>query len=152
MQVLLKSSKQKAFENVRINSITLLFLKMQEKVALQTPAKGESLYFKDLLTSPSCLRFSFSSAGCLTSSPCLKTLRDDLGPRPQATYNWGVSSLAKSAICVEKKCQNTIHGTRKLNKHKPTSIYHTTALRMFFQTPKAVEMPGDVPAAALKEC
>lgn len=37
-----------------------------------------------------------------TSSPCLRTLRDDRGPRPQATYNCGVSSLAKSAICMEK--------------------------------------------------
>lgn len=35
----------------------------------------------------------------LTSSPCLKTRRVDLGPLPHATYNCGVSSLAKSAIC-----------------------------------------------------
>lgn len=33
-----------------------------------------------------------------TSNPCLRTLKVDLGPRPQATYSWGVSSLAKSAI------------------------------------------------------
>lgn len=37
-----------------------------------------------------------------TSSPCLRTLSVDLGPRPQATYNWGVSSLAKSAICQKQ--------------------------------------------------
>lgn len=38
-----------------------------------------------------------------TSSPCLRTLRVDLGPLPQATYNCGVSSLAKSAICQQKE-------------------------------------------------
>lgn len=49
MQVLLKSSKQKAFETfVTINNTTLLFLKKQEKIALQTTAKGESPYFSYL--------------------------------------------------------------------------------------------------------
>lgn len=38
-----------------------------------------------------------------TSSPCLRTLRVDRGPRPQATYNCGVSSLAKSAICQKQE-------------------------------------------------
>lgn len=89
---LLKSSKQKAFENVRINSTTLLFLQARQSSSPQP---------RGFLTPPSSLRLFFQSAGCLTSSPCLKTLKDDLGPRPQATYNWGVSSLAKSAICVE---------------------------------------------------
>lgn len=43
MQVLLKSSKQKAFETVRINNTTLLILIKQEKVALQTTAKENPL-------------------------------------------------------------------------------------------------------------
>lgn len=30
-----------------------------------------------------------------TSRPCLKTLKEDLEPRPQAIYNCGVSSAAK---------------------------------------------------------
>ena len=34
----------------------------------------------------------------LTSRPCLKTLSEERGPLPQAAYNCGVSSLAKSAI------------------------------------------------------
>ena len=50
--------------------------------------------------------------GCVcTSSPCLRTLRVDLGPLPQATYSWGVSSFAKSAIWDKKKKggKNTSH-------------------------------------------
>lgn len=50
-----------------------------------------------------------------TSSPCLRTLRVDRGPRPQATYNCGVSSLAKSAICQKQK--ETYEPTRKCNVH-----------------------------------
>lgn len=55
-----------------------------------------------------------------TSKPCRRTLRVDRGPRPQATYNCGVSSLAKSAICYKrdekyeparkvKHCQKTLY-------------------------------------------
>lgn len=33
-----------------------------------------------------------------TSRPCLKTLKVDLEPRPQAIYNCGVSSAAKIKI------------------------------------------------------
>lgn len=50
MQVLLKSSKQKAFETVRINNTTILFLKKQEKVAVQTRAKGESSHFSNFVS------------------------------------------------------------------------------------------------------
>ena len=32
-----------------------------------------------------------------TSNPWRKTLKVERGPRPHAIYNWGVSSLAKSA-------------------------------------------------------
>jgi len=33
-----------------------------------------------------------------TSSPWRRTRSEDLGPRPQSVYIWGVSSLARSAI------------------------------------------------------
>lgn len=61
---------------------------------------------------PSLLRFTVHTALGLpgnsetaisdTSKPCLKTLSDDLGPLPQAMYNWGVSSPAKSATLHDK--------------------------------------------------
>lgn len=34
-----------------------------------------------------------------TSKPWRKTRKVDLGPLPHKTYNWGVSSFAKSATC-----------------------------------------------------
>ena len=39
----------------------------------------------------------------LTSKPCLSTRIVLLGPRPQATYNCGVSSWAKSAMWHRRK-------------------------------------------------
>lgn len=64
-------------------------------------------YVTGLYNLPSILLFTVHTAFGLpgssltaisdTSSPCLSTLKVDFGPLPQAMYNCGVSSLAKSA-------------------------------------------------------
>lgn len=64
---------------------------------------GQNITF-DIL--PSALLFTVHTAFGLpgssdtaiseTSSPCLKTLKVDLDPRPQAMYNCGVSSAART--------------------------------------------------------
>ena len=52
------------------------------------------------LTVQTALGFPGSSetAISVTSRPCRKTRRVDRGPRPQAAYNWGVSSLAENQV------------------------------------------------------
>lgn len=153
MQVLLKSSKQKPFENVRINSTTILFLKKQEKVALQTTAKGESPYFSTFISRISSHHPHLS--GCpthmldvLPQVHVLKPSRTTWAPdhKPHTT---GVCLHWPNLLSVWRESVKT-PSTEQENK--TVSIYHIIALRMFFQTPKAVEMPGGVSAAALKEC
>lgn len=56
----------------------------------------------------SCLHAMLLLCVC-TSNPCLRTLKVDRGPRPQATYNCGVSSLAKSAICQKQEEKETMN-------------------------------------------
>lgn len=92
------------------------FILVKNKQQLDSLFRLRSEIFKDssaftqrrdmnnLITSTAKKKKSYNGTVCIcmcvsTSSPWRRTLIVDLGPRPQATYNWGVSSLARSAIC-----------------------------------------------------
>lgn len=62
-------------------------------------------------------------------------------------HTTGVCLHWPNLLSVWRKSGKTVSMERET-----VSMYHTTALRMFFQTSKAVETPWGVPLAALKEC
>lgn len=62
---------------------------------------------------------SSDTAISLTSSPWRNTRNDDLGPRPQAVYSCGVSSLAvqKKVISIENSKYSSCKNPQKFCKH-----------------------------------
>lgn len=100
---LLKSSKQKAFENVRINSTTLLFLQARQSSS------------PDYRTSSHHPHLSGCSSTVLDVLPqvhVLKPSRTTWAPdhKPHTT---GVCLHWPNLLSVWRQCQNNIHGTRK---------------------------------------
>lgn len=128
MQVLLKSSKQKAFENVRINSTTLLFLKKQEKVALQTTANRESPYFSTFISriASHCPHLSGFPSHMLDVLPQVHVLKPSgtTWAPDHKPHTTGVCLHWPNLLSVWRKSVKT---PSMEQENKTVSVYHTTA-------------------------